>query len=1238
MSGATPAAAAPPPTAAERQPPPTLSGLLSTLGQQTCDSQAPRACHPFTLTGLLRGQPVHVLVDSGATSDFVSASWLAQHGLEYATKKGSLRLANGQQVSTPGYVSQAHLIFGAYQTHRPLLVTDLHTTYDVILGQPWLREASASIDWAAGRMVVMTPAGQQHTLMSCRKHLPCGVCLDSVSSFAKNVQPDDQLYVVIVKPTEPRDPQDTTDNVEATGPTGNQGQAPGTDHPLATPILREFADVFPASLPPGMPPTRGHPFNIDLEPGHTPPCPQMIRLNPAHMELLRTTLDTLLADGRIEPSTSPYGAPVFFVGKKDGTARMVIDYRALNKITKKNKYPIPRIDDLMDSLGGASCFSSLDLISGYHQIPVSPADRFKTAFRTRFGSYEFNVLPFGLTNAPSNFMALMETVLRPYLYKFALVYLDDILIYSKTPEEHVLHLQQVLDALRKAKLYAKLSKCSFFQSSISWLGHVISGSGISLDPIKVAAVAAWTAPRTVKQLQSFLGFANFYRRFIAGFGQLAAPLTDLLTGAPKGTTPLQWTTVHQTTFEDLKKALTTAPLLQPYDPQLPIRVTTDASDTGIGAELSQLHDKQWLPVAYLSRRHSSAERNYTTHDKELLAVVRALRAWDHYLGGRHFTVLTDHRPLRFLRTQPNLGARQQRWLEELEKYDYTIEYLPGKNNVVADALSRQEPTLATLSHSSSDISSPLTERIRAAYAEDQAIQDLINMLSGPTPPEDLQLTLNKDGLLLDLSSGDPRYYIPDNAELKTTLLYEAHDTAGHYGSTKTLELLRRHFIWPGMAETVSNYVASCDPCQRYKAVNARPFGELQPLPVPPYKWHTVSMDFMKLPRTSTGFDGVFVFVDKLSKQVHYAPASACTSAAQVARIFFDTVYRHHGLPEVLISDRDSRFTSAFWRSLWGLCGSKLSMSTAFHPQTDGQTERANRTLLESLRSFVAMHQSDWDQHLTAAEFAYNNSVNASTGFSPFYLAHGHHPRDVLAAAGPPAASDDLSAEPSLPADALAVKFVDTIQTAQTSARQALEQAQAQQKRHADKRRRPVGDVFQVGTQVMLSTSNLRRYQQAAHQGETPSTKLGARYIGPFTIVRQVNPVSFTLDLPDEYGALHRTFHVSLLKPYVANDGTKYPGRTAPPAPPAPVEIHPDGFDDHYTVEDIVAKRYVVSSTKRGRGKPRPEWQVQWQGYSEMTWEPKSHITRSEELKRMFAAFERDWAARGTPTPTVVIPR
>jgi hypothetical protein len=446
------------------------------------------------------------------------------------------------------------------------------------------------------------------------------------------------------------------------------------------PVVCELPDVFPEDLP-RLPPERDVEFVIELKPGTAPISRRSYRMPPNELAELKIQLQDLLSKGFIRPSSSPWGCPVIFVKKKDQTLRMCVDYRPLNEVTIKNKYPLPRIDILFDQLTGARVFSKIDLRSGYHQIRIRPEDIQKTAFTTWYGLFEYLVMSFGLTNAPSYFTYLMNSVFMPELDKFVVVFIDDILIYSKNEEEHAQHLRTVLTRLREHQFYAKFSKCAFWLEEIQFLGHVLSARGIAIDPSKVKDILECKPPTTVHQVRSFLGLAGYYRRFIPDFSKLVKPITSLL----KNDTKFNWSSNYNEAFEKLKTLLTTAPVLAQPDINKPFDVYCDASGSGLGCVLMQ----EGRVIAYASRQLHQHVEHYPTHDLELAAVVHALKIWRHYLLGNICHIYTYHKSLKYIFTQSELNMRQRRWLELIKDYELEIHYHPGKANVVADALSRK---------------------------------------------------------------------------------------------------------------------------------------------------------------------------------------------------------------------------------------------------------------------------------------------------------------------------------------------------------------------------------------------------------------------------------------------------------------------------------------------------------------------------------------------------------------------
>ncbi|GJS41499.1 putative nucleotidyltransferase, ribonuclease H [Tanacetum coccineum] len=632
------------------------------------------------------------------------------------------------------------------------------------------------------------------------------------------------------------------------------------------PVVREFLEVFPEDLP-GLPPVRQVEFQIDLIPGAAPVARAPYRLAPSEMQELSDQLQELADRGFIRPSTSPWGAPVLFVKKKDGSFRMCIDYRELNKLTIKNRYPLPRIDDLFDQFQGSSVYSKIDLRSDYHQLRVRDEDIPKIAFRIRYGHYEFQVMPFGLTNAPAMFMDLMNCVYKPYLFKFVIVFIDDILIYSRNKEERADHLRIILELLKKVKLYAKFSKCDFWISIVQFLGHVIDSQGIHVEPAKIKAVKNWASPTTPTKARRNDDFV----------------------------------------------------------------VYCDASHQGLGAMLMQREKV----IAYASRQLKPNEENYTTHDLELGAVVFALKIWRHYLYGTKCTMFTDHKRLQHILDHKELNMRQRRWLELHADYDYEICYHPGKANVVADALSQKEKI------------KPL--RVRA--------------------------------LVMNLHLKLPSQIL----EAQTEVIKEENIKAENLqGIDKAFEAI------------IAEYVGKCLTCSRVKAECQKPSGLLIQPEIPTWKWERITMDFVtKLPKTSSGHDTIWVIVDRLTKSAHFIPTRETDSMETLTRLYIKEIVSRHGVPISIISDRDSHFTSRFWQSMQNALGTQLDMSTAYHPQTDGQSERTIQTLEDMLRACVIDFGKGWERHLPLVEFSYNNSYHASIKAAPFEALYGRKCRSPV---------------------------------------------------------------------------------------------------------------------------------------------------------------------------------------------------------------------------------------------------
>jgi hypothetical protein len=581
-------------------------------------------------TFMVNTHPATVLFDTGAPHSFITRSFAEKHHIPASCMRIPMVVTTpGGKIHTCSICSRISVIIRGVEFCTGLIVID-SVAIDVILGMETLARWGVRIDCAHRIVHLSTPDGKEVTVSAS--------------------EPSGFLCQVEARPT---------DGIR---------------------VVSEFPEVFPDDLP-GMPPDRDIEFSIDLLPGSAPIAKRPYHMAPVEHEEVKKTVDELLAKGYIRRSFSPWAFPVLLVEKKDGAKRMCIDYRDLNAVTIKNKHPLPRIEDLFDQLQGACVFSKIDLRSGYHQLKIRPEDISKTAFTCKYGLYEYTVMSFGLTNAPAFFMHLMNKVFMDYLDTFVVIFIDNILVYSKSEAEHEEHLRLVLQRLREHKLYAKLSKCEFWIDGVPFLGHVISKGGIAVDPGNVRDVLNWVVPQTVKEVRSFLGLAGYYRRFNENFSKIAKPLTSLLE---KGV-DFSWTDERQKAFEELKKRLTTAPVLTLPDQSKRFTVYCDALRDGLGRVLMQ----EGRVIAYASRQLRRHELNYPTHDLELAVVVHALKIWRHYLFGQRCDIYTDHKSLKYIFTQSELNMRQRRWLELVKDYDLEIHYHPGKANIVADALSRK---------------------------------------------------------------------------------------------------------------------------------------------------------------------------------------------------------------------------------------------------------------------------------------------------------------------------------------------------------------------------------------------------------------------------------------------------------------------------------------------------------------------------------------------------------------------
>ncbi|KAJ3474431.1 hypothetical protein NLI96_g12462 [Meripilus lineatus] len=1213
----------------------------------------------LVITVKINGKPVKALLDSGSMADFVSTTIVDQLKLEkeVLVKQLPVQLAVHGSRTKINSCTTVDFEYQGIKGPRRFDIANLDT-YDVILGTPFFFQHKVAIGFNPSRVVV-----------GCVEPEPIkGVETAIITSMAMDIL-EDEL------------------------------------EKLRNQLRKEAEDLCTDAERTELPPMRAVNHRIPLidekriYPYRPAKCPDALK------KLWHEKKEKYLASGRWRIATGRNAIPILLIPKprKDNEElklRVTFDKRPQNENTVKLASPLPDIDGILRNVARFIYMTGMDGKNAYEQIRIEPEDVHKTLFTTPDGTMELLVLQQGDCNGPATYQTLMNHIFAPYIGVFMDVYLDDIIIYSNTIEEHMKHIRTVFDVLRWEKLYLGADKMQFFARKLKILGHIIDKEGIAMDPHKVDKIANWKVPTNKSLLSSFLGAVGFLAPDCKGIRIPMAVLTPL-TGS---TSLWRWTETHQRAFEEVQTIVQQhadhrrKPL--DYSKEAPkINLVTDASMTGASGYISQGNDlKTAKVVTFWSGKFNSAQQNYPVHEQELLAIVESLKRFRPLLHGARFRICTDHKGLEFIKTQKHLSPRQHRWVDVLNEFDYDIQYIPGETNVLADALSRiysdepvgierakseyvqdndnndDLPTLAEIEEDSpvytgaaavittprkssrlgtkprveydvlhgnrqrkprnevpkpkepeivpeteranqlepndnkakgerkvkrnnkgkitvinpkesadpqipnivvtmGDLGIPMPDSIKGRYKEDPFFREIIEN------PKEHRHFVEMEGLVFYDREGTWLLCIPDiflgKRRIREMIIAHGHSILAHLGTRKTLNYLKEEVWWKSLVDDVATYCKTCGLCAMSKSSTQKPMGLLKTLQVPRRPWQYIGIDFVgPLPASTNrlgSFDMICVVIDLLTSMVHLTPTVQTYGASQMAEVIFENVYKLHGLPERIISDRDTLFTSTFWRRLHELLRTELRLSSSYHPQTDGATERANRTMTQMLRQCVRPDQKDWVMKLPAIELAMNTARSDTTGFSPFYLNYGRMPRSLI-----------WEGESTYPG---VQEFAERMKQAIMAAHDAIIAARVQQTKQANKHRRDA--PFKENDLVYLSTKNLKPPKGRAR-------KLIPKFLGPFRILKVIEPgATYKLELPQELKArgINDAFHASLLRQHIPNDDRRFPGRLPHQIP---------GFGEH--PKEWIVDRIISHS---GKGSDA-EFEVQW-STGDITWVPYHDI-------------------------------
>ena len=1164
----------------------------------------------------LDGRNTSALLDHGASTCFIDRSWVCQNGCKTTDLIKPLRLVEFSGTSNV-LKKQLHIQnvnFAGVQRSWSFLVSP-NSSYPVVIGLDLIRSWPLYYNPCNDKILVVSsrdPTLIPLDAVSTKTNMalpPSSVCPSTTTThtcsmalvYEEENDNEDVRISYSPPPISLESHESDTEMVEHVLQTPSakileDGTMLVTCHTVTASsdeeqeALKKFVDNLPSDLkaivdkyprlfspPDAIPPEREVIHDIKLKPDVVPVRRPPYPLGEAKLEAMKTQIGELADKGWIVPSSSPWGAPILFVKKKEGEWRMCIDFRDLNALTVDDSFPLPRLDLLIHRAGASQYFSKIDLASGFHQIALSSLTCELTAFRLPEPvkgntHWEWKVMPFGLKNAPPTFQRAMTRALRGG-EDFAVVYMDDVMIFSQTREEHLNHLDQVFHKLDQQSYHIRLPKCEFMKREVEFLGHQLSTEGVRTSPGKVAALQAWKPPlQGSKQVKQFLGLVMWYRSFIAHLATIASPLFSL-TSTRKN---FVWTEAATQAVQTLQHLVSQAPCLARWDRERKTRVVTDASKIGLGAVLEQWYEKEWRPIAFWSRKLRDPETRYSTTDREWLAVVEAVSVkWKGFLEDKSFLVCSDHmaleRKLHKSSHDPPITDRQSRWIERLMPFALTFEYIKGENNVVADALSRCPLVANSITVVRSMLAGLMIRMKVVAETDEEYIE-----LRRKAIEDDNSLRI-VDQLVLD---EDDCVFVPRDDSLRTLLISEAHDSSvgGHFGEERTLEMMKRNWRWRGMTTDVIDYVRSCVKCQKTKHDTRKPAGLLFPI-VAQCPWHIVTMDFVSkfASAANTHHNQCLVIIDKFTKYTILEGCHTTIDAKDTARIFIKRVIAPFGVPKVVISDRGPQFSSAVWKEILNIFGTRIALAATHHPQTDGQSERAIQTVLRMVRAFATEQQELWEDMLPMFELALNHANNRSTKHSPFQMLFGRSPRVPL-----DFAMDNFNENPeNLIVPPSASQWVRKWNKARKKLWDFVRENQlkvaTEMKRRYDHGRKPMhlepGDLVLLSVRSHAALGGIRKHRE--------------RYVGPYIVGIRVHDNAYTLiGLPPGVPSTQNVQYLRLFLPSPVRFSTR-------PNPEYAKPYDVEGQTE-WEVEKIVGHK-SYRDTYRYRVKWKDTPQEQWLG-------------------------------------------